>query len=323
MRLRRAGRAFCALAVGLIMLGSGSANAAGESEKPLAEATSAIVQFRHTPFPYRGIIPEKDKPFLDVTDGDRHGHTSGRGGVYWEDVTYKDRHVLVFFPKGFDLKRPALIVVFFHGNSATLERDVLARQHVADQLSDSGLNAVLVAPQFALDAIDSSAGNFWSPGYFREFLNEADGKIAAVYGEAGKRAAFARLPAVLVAYSGGYNPAAYALHVGGAGKRIAGVVLLDAVYAEEEKFAGWLKRYRKAFFFSAYSKSSAVGNANIRRLLDAEHVPYSQTTPKTLNPGSVTFLAADPETVHDDFVTSAWVANPLQWVLARIPGFSR
>jgi hypothetical protein len=269
------------------------------------------------------MSPEKDIPFLDVVQGHRRGHTSPRAGIYWEDRTYGDKSVLIAFPKGFTLARPAVIVVFFHGNGATLRRDVVDRQQIAAQVAESGLNAVLVAPQFAHDALDSSAGSFWTPGVFRQFLDEASGKLAEAYGEPKKREAFARLPVVLVAYSGGYNPAAYVLHVGGADKRIAGIVLFDAVYAEEEKFAGFLERYRKAFFFSTWSKSAAPGNANIRRLLDAGRVPYATRMPKALTPGSIIFFAADPETVHDDFMTSAWVADPLAAVLAMIPGYPR
>ena len=323
-----------ALAVAALALAFGATDAAAAKkeapvvhakvkEMPLAEAKTVIVPFRHTPFPYHGMIPEKDKPFMDVVQGHRRGHTSPRAGIYWEDETYSDKSVLISFPAGFDLARPAVIVLYFHGNSATLERDVLGRQRIADPVAASGLNAVLVAPQFAHDALDSSGGNFWTPGYFNQFLGEADAKLAEAYGEPKKRALFARMPVILVAYSGGYNPAAYALHVGGAGKRIAGVVLFDAVYDEEEKFAGFLKRYRHAFFFSTYSKSAATGNANIRKVLDADHVAWSTRTPKSLKPGSVTFFAADPETVHDDFMTSAWVPDPLAWVLAKVPGYPR
>ena len=49
-----------------------------------------------------------------------------------------------------------MIVVFFHGNGATLERDVRDRQLVPQQISDSGVNAVLLAPQLAVNAADSS-----------------------------------------------------------------------------------------------------------------------------------------------------------------------
>ena len=123
--------------------------------------------------------------------------------------------MLLAAPETFNPSQPGVIVVFFHGNQATLSRDVIARQQIVRQLSDSGLNAVLVAPQLALDAPDSSAGKFWSPGGFSAFLNEAEGKLGEFYPAA--RGAFRRMPVVIVAYSGGYLPAAYSLAVGGAG----------------------------------------------------------------------------------------------------------
>ena len=42
----------------------------------------------------------------------------------------------------------------------------VGRQHVTQQLAASGINAVLAAPQFAFDILDSSPGNFWRDGYF-------------------------------------------------------------------------------------------------------------------------------------------------------------
>ena len=62
------------------------------------------------------------------------------------------------------------------------------------------------------------------------------------------------MPVVIVAYSGGYLPAAYSLAHGGARERIKGVVLLDALYGEPDKFARWIEQERgHAFFVSAYS----------------------------------------------------------------------
>ncbi len=292
---------------------------------PLAETRSTIVPFSASPFPFTGEIPKIEKPFLDVAQGGRRGHTSVRAGVYWEDETYSDRSVLLAFPKGFDIRRPAVMVVFLHGNNALLSRDVVARQQVLDQVAASGLNAVLVAPQLAHDAQDSSAGNFWRKGYFARFLKEAAGKLAKFYGGAASASEFERMPVILVAYSGGYNPAAYALAVGEAGRRIRGVILLDALYGEEDKFVDWIRGARKsAFFFSAYSLSSAGGNNDVAGLLKAGHVAIGTTAPKKLFPGTVTFIAAtDPAIVHDDFVTAAWVPEPLKWTLSRVPGFPR
>ena len=174
----------------------------------LAAAKTQIVAFASSPFPYRGMVPGQGKPFLDVVEGERRGHTSPRGGIYWEEHTYSDRRVLLHVPKGFDMKRPAVVVVFLHGNLARLERDVRDRQQVPRQVAESGLNAVLVAPQFAVDALDSSAGRFWEPGAFAQFLDEAAGRLAQLVGDREARPTFASLPVVLIAYSGGYQPAA-------------------------------------------------------------------------------------------------------------------
>ena len=77
-----------------------------------------------------------------------------------------------------------VIVVFFHGNGATLERDVRDRQMVPQQISDSGVNAVLLAPQLAVDAADSSAGKFWQQNGFKRFMDESASHLAKLYGVA-------------------------------------------------------------------------------------------------------------------------------------------
>ena len=77
-----------------------------------------------------------------------------------EGRSYTDSHVLLTVPPGFDVNKPAVMIVFFHGHGATLARDVRDRQKLPDQIAASGVNAVLVAPQFAFDAADSNPGKF-------------------------------------------------------------------------------------------------------------------------------------------------------------------
>ena len=199
--------------------------------RPLTSDLTALVPFDMSPFPFDGEKPNEGL-FLNIFAAGRRGHATGRGGTYWEDTTYNDRRVLLSLAKGFDVRKPAVMVVFFHGNGARLERDVIARQRVPQQVAASGLNAVLVAPQFAVDAQDSSAGSFWQPGTFRQFLDETTVRLVELYGDERTRRAFATMPVVLVAYSGGYNPAAFALSIGEADQRIRGVVLLDALYGD-------------------------------------------------------------------------------------------
>jgi hypothetical protein len=318
-------RALLAGLVAAFLTLAATANAAivAKPAAPLASARLAYVPFQSSPFPYRGIIPDKQIPFLDAMAGLQWGHTAPRPEVvYWENQTYSDRRSLIYFPRGFDIRKPAVIVVFFHGNQVILERDVVGRQQVPQQLAASGLNAVLLAPQFAVDALDSSAGTFWTPGVFSRYLDEAAGNLASVYGDSSTRTTFARMPVVFVAFSGGYDPAAYALKVGGVAKRVKGVVLLDSPYDYESMFADFITQNRSAFFFSAYSVSAADNNELIKRLLAAHRIPFSTTPPEQLSPGVVSFVA-DPALGHGDFVTNAWVPDPVAWALTRIPGYPR
>ena len=286
-----------------------------------AGAKRQLVPFAVTPFPYHGEIPDKGKPFMDVNQNGRLGHTSGRAGVLWEDQTYSDKRVLLYVPSSFNPHKPAVMILFFHGNQALLERDVDKRQGVLRQLAASKLNAVLVAPQFAVDALDSSAGSFWQPGTLLKFLDEAAGRLA-VLDKRVPRETFARMPVVIVAYSGGYLPAAYSLAGGGANERIVGVVLMDALYGEVDKVAAWIGRKAQAVFvLSAYSKSSADTNAQLMASLSQAGVANRRGVLGDLAPGRVVFLSAGDEVEHKDFLTRAWTADPLRAVFARIAAF--
>jgi len=155
-----------------------------------------LVALASSPFPYRGSVPRTSTPFLNVKDGVRKGRKTPSGRVYWEDKTYSDPRVLLHIPRGFDTRKPGVIVLFFHGHGATLARDVVPRQRLPEQISNSGLNAVLVAPQFAVDARDSSAGNFWKPGGTRRFLDEVAPQLAKLLGDQNAKDIFASMPEI-------------------------------------------------------------------------------------------------------------------------------
>ena len=280
-----------------------------------------IVDFLASPFPYDGKVPDRDTPFYDATKDGRRGHTSPRGGFYPESPTYTDRRVLLHIGAGFNSSKPAALVVFLHGNRATLMRDVRNRQRVPAQFDASGINGVLVAPQFALDALDSSAGRFWEPNFFTDFLNEAASRLGEMTKMSGS--VFRSMPVILVAYSGGYNPAAYALQIGGAAGRLYGVILLDALFGEHERFVNWLvNRRNDAFFVSAYGPSSRAENATMKRMLAQRGLRPRDGRPTVLSPGSIWFLDAG-NAEHNDFVTRAWVPDPLKVLLSQIPEFKR
>ena len=295
----------------------------GKPIPPLKEARSQFVAFNASAFPYRGRVPSSNKPFLDVREGERRGHRTPRGEIYWEDPTYSDRRSLLYLPQGFDPNKPVVIVLYLHGHGARLERDVAVRQAVPRQIAESDRNIALVAPQLALEAGDSSAGNFWKPGHFATYLDEAAERLMRLHGDGRAGRAFNLASVVIVAYSGGYLTAAYALERGGAGHRVKGVILMDALYGDEEKLAGWAAaRRQRVFLLSAYTDSTRSENALLQGLLAKRRVPFTRSLPSTLKPGTFAFVASGGLDMHGDFVTRAWRPDPLKHALTMIPGYA-
>ena len=279
---------------------------------------TTLVSMKYSAFPYSGDNPQSDSSFLNVSSGGRRGHRSYSGRVYWENETYSDSRVLVHIPETFDLRKPGVIVVFFHGNGATLERDVRDRQLVPQQITESGVNAVLLAPQMAVDAADSSAGKFWQQGNFRRFIMESADHLAQLYGDPGAAKEFAKLPIVIVGYSGGFLPTAYSLDVGGLADQVRGVVLLDAVYGQLEKFAAWIETHRSGFFVSSYTHYTAPHDHELMHMLRAKGIAVSEDMDAPLRPGSVVFVETGEGITHRSYVTQAWTKNPIEQVLVKM-----
>ena len=287
-------------------------------ERPAREEQTMLVGLKSSAFPYLGNNPRTDEPFLNISRGERRGHRSYGGRVYWQDETYNDNRVLMHVPEKFDAKKPGVIVVFFHGNGATLERDVRDRQLVPQQISDSGVNAVLLAPQLAVDAADSSAGKFWQPGGLKRFVAESADHLAKLYGDPRAAKTFANMPVIIVGYSGGFMPAAWSLEVGGLGNRVRGVFLLDAVYGELDKFASWIVNNRTGFFVSAYTRSTRRHEQALIAMLKEKDIAISEDMDGPLRPGSVVFLETPEGVTHRDYVTRAWTDYPVKDVLVKM-----
>jgi len=282
------------------------------------EDQTALIGLKSSAFPYYGNNPRTETPFLNVANGERHGHRSYSGRVYWQDETFNDNRVLMHVPEHFDANKPGVIVVFFHGHGATLERDVRDRQLLPQQISDSGANAVLLAPQLAFDAADSSAGKFWQPGGLKRFVNESADHLAKLYGDPNAAKTFANMPIVIVGYSGGFVPAAWSLEVGGLGNRVRGVVLLDAVYGELDKFASWVANNRSGFFVSAYTRYTQRHDQELMQMIRDKGISVSDDMDGPLRPGSVIFVKTPEGVTHRDYVTHAWTDRPVREVLAKM-----
>ena len=284
---------------------------------------TSVMEFESAPFPYDGKNPVTGKPFFDVFYDGRFGKRGARGHVYWENESYTDSRVLLSIPKGFDIRKPAVMVVFFHGHGAKIDRDVRDRQQVAAQITRSDANAVVVAPQFAVDAADSSPGAFWDPGFFDEFLSEAGEQFALMLGQPKTARTFFRMPLIFVSYSGGFVPTAWALRLGHIKDRLRGIVLMDSLYGELEHFENWITKYRRGFFISGYLGSTRARNLALQKQLADSGIPIQKSLDGNIKPGSVVFLAGHAEDSHRDYVTQSWTTDPIADILNRLPEYQQ
>ena len=78
-----------------------------------------------------------------------------------------------------------------------------------------------------------------------------------MHGDPRSQPTFAELPVVIVAYNGGFAPP-WAIRNGDLGRRLRGVVLLDAAYGDMNVFADWAAR-QPTGFLSAPTRSRPRG----------------------------------------------------------------
>ena len=290
---------------------------------PPRQAITRILPFQSAPFPYRGPGEDGRTPFFNVVDGAnrRRGRSIASGEVLWEDVVYADAGVLLHVPAGFDPRKPMRLVVFFHGHGSSIDR-VVSEMELARQLAQADINAVLVAPQFAREAPDSSPGKFWRPGAFARFLEEAVLRLtdAAAVTKAERpviAAALRRAPVILIAFSGGYKPAAYVIDRGGATPRIGGVILLDALYDDEERYARWFTGARaRSFLVSLYTESTVARQAILMDKLRQRRVAIGTALPAAIRPGTAAFVDCGSIRRHGRFVLEGPPHDPVRVLLA-------
>ena len=123
---------------------------------------------------------------------------------------------------------------------------------------------------------------------------------------------------MIVGYSGGFLPTAWSLEVGGISDRVRGVVLLDAVYGELDKFASWIESHRSGFFVSSYTHYTARRDRELMSMLRQKGISVTEGMDGPLRPGSVMFVETGEGITHRDYVTRAWTQNPLKDVLVKM-----
>jgi len=202
-------------------------------------------------------------------------------------IGHGDDTVIVFVPKRYRYREREGVsaLVHYHGHNTSAER-ALAAHSLREQLVESRQNAVLVVPQLALLAPDSSCGRL----AVRRGLSRLLGSALSSAARAGRatlrdarfpeRAQLGRV--CLSAHSGGYHAAACSLREGGV--EVSETYLFDALYAEKEVFRDWVlerrdeppsSRHKLVSYFLAGAPTEPV-NHGLRSDLERSGVLVAQ-----------------------------------------------
>jgi hypothetical protein len=156
---------------------------------------------------------------------------------------YDDDTVFAFVPAHYRYRTEEGVaaLVHFHGHNTSAER-AMAAHELREQLADSRQNAILVVPQLAVFAADSSCGRLEAAGGLERLLGDVVPAVASTGRVTLGECAFpedAPLGTVCVsAHSGGYHAAACALRSGNV--EVRETYLFDALYAETDAFRDWV-----------------------------------------------------------------------------------
>ena len=207
--------------------------------------------------------------------------TTARGGTYWEDQTYSDQRVLLHIPRGFDPRRPALMIVFF---TATRPRCRATSVNASRCRAKSPNRGSTPCWWRRNSRSTRSTRARAASGARRVRAIHHRGRRAPDRGLRRRaRGAFHAAPVVIAAYSGGYSPAAFVLHAGRVDDRLRGVVLFDALYGQFDKFADWLAKRPPAFFVSSFGKAAREENTTLQRMLRERGVRFQNALPANLD----------------------------------------
>lgn len=275
-----------------------------------------VAKLKTAPFPYHGKYEDTNVKFFDYVDPRTavRYHTNRDGARFPEKDHYSDGSVLFHIPPTFRPKEPFAFVVFFHAINTNIHQSN-SDYDLEGQIDASGGNVILVMPQMAKDAADSSPGKFFRKGAFKAFMDEAAGELTDRLGKK-YRDRLRQAPIILVGFSGGYKAVAYTLDRGGATRRIEGVILLDAFYGEVDKFEKWIyENIRKSFLVDIYTSGSCERNSmELAARLDRKGLrPNWDWPPHAVSKGNLYFVMSHGN--HMDIPLSGPPREPLANVL--------
>jgi len=173
------------------------------------------------------------------------------GKTYNAAEHYSDSSAYVFVPDYFDKNKPYQFVFWFHGWSNNIDT-ALAQFNLQQQFYDAHLNAVFIFPEGPKNAPDSYAGKFEKPDTFNYFMKDVNALL--IKEKLIDKNSKAEM--IYAGHSGAYRVMGYLLlH---SSYPCKGILLFDALYAEQEKFAVYLQQHTTTRMINIYTNDGGT-----------------------------------------------------------------
>lgn len=258
--------------------------------------------------PASALAKSKDK-LVGVTTGKR-GVTLTfelRHAPFPKGTKYDTPRVIVFVPTYYRLPKSRKVdaLVHFHGHNTTAKKALVAHR-LREQLFDSKQNAILIVPQLAVNAADSSGGKLEAKRGLARMLAELIRELGkSAVGKALKKSSLRGVKATrhlcLSAHSGGYRVASFCVRRGGI--NVNETYLFDALYGQVAAFRRWVAARKGSKGRSRHKLISQYAGGKVRtnnlallKKLKAQGVPVlhekkpGQLTRAQLTKGTAIFM---------------------------------
>lgn len=150
---------------------------------------------------------------------------------------YDDPSAAIFIPDNFRPELKTTLIFYFHGWHTSVDSSMV-KFKLAEQVKQSGKNAILIHPELAKRAADGFGGYLEETNVFKaltEELLDFLSKKAVI-----KERAVDSI--ILAGHSGSYRVIAAILSRGGLSHKIGEVFIFDGLYGRNDDYIDWLRR---------------------------------------------------------------------------------
>lgn len=174
------------------------------------------------------------------------------GKTYAAQEHYSDSSSYIFVPDYFDKTKPFHFIFWFHGWSNNID-SALLQYNLQQQFYAAHLNAIFVFPEGPKNSPDSYAGKFEQANIFNFYMNDLRNFLRKQKIITSINKSF---DLVYAGHSGAYRVISYLLlH---SSYSCSGILLFDALYAEQEKFTMYLQQHPNCKLIDIYTDNGGT-----------------------------------------------------------------